>query len=78
MTPVLTFWFSSVLEAAAGSSKSMQRLGQTPLDHPHVIVAVTKNVVAGREAMLGAIHLHVIELLHIKLVIAHHSPVVRC
>ena len=55
----------------------MQGLLQTPTDYTHVVVAVTKNVITGREAVLGAFLLHLVELLHVKLMVPHGSPIVR-
>lgn len=76
MTPV--FFFRSIeLETTAGALESMQCLGQAPLDYAQVVVAVAEDVVAGRETMLGAIDLHIIELRNVKLVVSNHTPVVR-
>lgn len=56
----------------------MQGLLQTPADYTHVVVAIPKNVITRREAMLGAFLLHLVELLHVKLVVPYGSPVMRC
>ena len=56
----------------------MARLFQTPGDDAHVVVAVAEDVVARRQAVLGALLLHFIELFHIEVVRADRSPVVRC
>jgi len=63
-------------EAAACAFETMARLFRGPGQHAHGVVAVTQNIVAGRQAMLGAVNLHLIELLDIKLVIANYAPVV--
>ena len=55
----------------------MQRLLQPPADDAHVVVAVTENVVARRETVLRAFNFHLIQLLHIKLVVADCAPIVR-
>jgi hypothetical protein len=56
----------------------MQGLLQTPADYTHVVVAVTKNVITRREAVLSAFLLHLVQLLHVKLVVPHGSPVMGC
>ena len=76
MTPVYCCQVSAVLETAACSLESMAGLFRGPGQHAHGVVAVTQNIVAGRQAMLGAVNLHLIELLDIKLVIANYAPVV--
>lgn len=55
----------------------MHGLLQTPGNHAHIVVAVTQDVVTSREAMLRAFLLHLIELLHIKLMVSDRSPIVR-
>ena len=65
------------LEAAACAFESVPGLLRRPGQHAHRVVAVAENVVAGRKTMLRAIYLHLVELLDVKLVIAHHAPVVR-
>ena len=72
-------WSESLVEseAVAGALKPMQRLFDAPADRAHVVVAITKNVVAGRETVHGAFDLHLVELPHVELVIADSSPVMR-
>lgn len=54
----------------------MHGLLQTPGYHAHVVVAVAQDVVTCREAMLRAFLLHLIKLLHIKLMVANCAPIV--
>lgn len=75
MTPVCSFNKASQSEAAAYALETVARLFRRPGQYPHSVVAVTQNVVARRQAMLGAIYLHFIKLRDIKLVIADDTPV---
>jgi hypothetical protein len=77
VTPVIHLAKLGELEAAAYALESMAGLFRRPGQHAHRVVAVTQDVVAGRETMLGAIDLHFIKLLDIKLVIADYAPIVR-
>ena len=56
----------------------MQRLLKSPGNHAHVVVAITENVITGRQAMRGALLLHLVELFRVKLMIADDTPIVRC
>ncbi len=67
-----------LVEAASRSSKSMQRLFDTPLDDTHVVVTIPQDVIAGGKAMLHAALFHLIQLLYIELVIPDGSPVIGC
>src|SRR6185503_8630689 len=64
-------------ETVACAPESMQGLLQTPADYTHVVVAVTKDVITRREAVLSAFLLHLVQLLHVKLVVPHGSPIMR-
>ena len=48
---------------------------QDPTQNASCVVTVTQYVITRRKTMLGAIYLHLIELLHVKLVSSHHAPV---
>ena len=49
---------------------------RNPTEDALGVVAITQDVVTGRETMLRAFDLHFVELLHVKLVIADNAPIV--
>lgn len=63
------------LKALYSSESTLRRL-RDPTEDARRVVAVTEDVVTGRQTMLGAFNLHFVELLHIKLVIADNAPIV--
>ena len=71
---LLCFFVAKFLETLDASKPSLGRL-HDPTDHAGGVVAVTKDVVTSRQAMLRALTLHLIELLHVKLVIADDAPI---
>ena len=56
----------------------MHSLLHAPSDYAHVVVAVAENVIASGKAMLGAIFFHFVQLLHLELVVANNTPIMRC
>src|SRR6266403_6260379 len=68
---------SILLEAAGRSLESVHSLLGGPGHHPQGVVAIAENVIAGREAMLGAIDLHLVKLLDVELVSSDHTPIMR-
>lgn len=48
-----------------------------PTEDTRRVVAIAEDVITSRQAMLGALDLHLVELFHVKLVIADHTPIVR-
>ena len=55
----------------------MHRLLQAPRNHAHVVVAIAQDVIARGKTVLRAFHFHFVELLHLKLVVADHAPIMR-
>src|SRR5258705_5109065 len=58
--------------------ESMTRRLQNPGYYARGVVTVSEYVVAGGKTMFGTLALHLIKLLHVKLVIPNHAPIVRC
>ena len=77
MTPVLSLNYLKRLETSARALKSVSRLLGCPGQYAHRVVAITENVITRRKTMLGAIYLHLVELLHVKLMSSYHAPVMR-
>ena len=75
MTPVFSLDNLRCLETSARAFESVPGLLGRPGQHAHRVVAIAENVVTRRKAMLRAIYLHLVELLHIKFVSSHHTPV---
>jgi hypothetical protein len=48
-----------------------------PVQHASRIVAVTKDIVTGRQTMLRTLGFHLVELFYVELVIADDAPIVR-
>ena len=69
------FVAKTLLEALDASEPALGRL-HDPANHARGVVAVPKDVVTGRQAMLRTLLLHLVELLHVKLVIADDAPLV--
>src|SRR6185369_16219963 len=62
-------------EALDAAEATLRRL-HDPTDHAGGVVAITEDVITRRQTMLRALALHLIELLHVKLVIADDAPIV--
>ena len=77
MTPVLSLNYLKPLETAARALESVPGLLGCPGQHAHRVVAIAENVITRRKTMLGAIYLHLVELLHVKLVSSYHAPIMR-
>ena len=58
------------------TAEPVLRLLTDPCQHTHRVIAVAQDVVTGRQAVLGTVLLHLVQLLHIELVIPNNSPVV--
>jgi hypothetical protein len=67
----------SLFEAAADALEAAHRLLCEPLHDTRVVVAVGKNVVTGRQTMLGTFLLHFIKLRLFEFVVVNRSPIVR-
>ena len=70
------FVAKKTLETLDASESALRRL-HDPADHAGGVVAVAEDVVTGRQTMLRTLLLHLVELLHVKLVIADDAPIVR-
>src|SRR5437763_3159301 len=72
----ICFWFS-LLNRVGRSLETMHCLLQGPLQHALGVVAVSENVIAGRQTMRRALFLHLVQLGVIELWILNRAPVVR-
>lgn len=65
------------LEASRCALETVHGLPQAPRDHAHVVIAIAQDVIARGKTVLRAFRFHLVELLHIELVIANHAPIMR-
>jgi len=71
------FWLS-LLNRVGRSLEAMHCLFQGPLQHPLGVVAVSENVVAGRQAVRRALFLHLVQLGVVELWILNCAPIMGC
>ena len=75
MSWLLISGYRCVLKTSCRPSEPVLSLVHEPVKNAHGVIAITKDVIARRQAMLGAILLHFIQLLDVKFMVAYHTPV---
>src|SRR5215471_6283504 len=68
----------SSIKASADALKAPRCLLEHPFDYSRIVITVSEVVIQGRETVLLAFLLHLVKLLDFELVVADHSPIIRC
>jgi hypothetical protein len=66
-----------LLNRIGGSFEAVHRLLQGPLQYPLGVIAISENVITGRETMLRAFKLHFVQLRLLEIRLLDRPPVVR-